>query len=424
MDDHVKPQTSGAAEGEAAREVPRSDAIPAPLEVPNMGWLTPPGGDTAAQIAASRRSLNPALGTVGEVLPPLPLRVLMANAGTFITRQEQPDHLRSRTSLAVQDQPTAPPTLAAEIAAANYERIQEGFRSAALFNLGLVGEEALQAEALVVPDQSPAPVRVEEHNGKIALASDRDSPLRSAEADFNAWREPVIDHVRELLAGDFRQGTNHGRARDRLVALGNLLPGDVSDVKERQFRIGYEVERLDGLMAAYRSAGDDMPALNAAVFEDLNRLLLALKTGIDKLERWAEFHRAAADDPMHEGQANPTVVAEALDEIAAEMERRPKYFDPQLPTTFRFLAEAVRDREGAALTIVYGAVKSVENLLAFLAQKALGIATRASDAVEQHISKGIAAFLITSLAGAALKISGALPAGWGWLKPLLDAIAN
>ena len=36
----------------------------------------------------------------------------------------------------------------------------------------------------------------------------------------------------------------------------------MSDVKERQFRIGYEVERLDGLVAAYRSASDDMPALN------------------------------------------------------------------------------------------------------------------------------------------------------------------
>jgi hypothetical protein len=209
MDDHIEPQTSGAAEGEATPEVPppRSDAIPAAPEVPNMGWLTTPGdellrwrrpnlaalqdgfgpwvprpppamptwppdsegGNTAAQIAASRRSLNPALGAVGEVLPPLTLRVLMANAGTLITRQEQPDHPQSLTSPGVQDQPTAPPTPAAEIAAANYERIQEGLRTAALFNLGLVGEGALQAEALVVPDQSPAPVRVEEHNGKISV---------------------------------------------------------------------------------------------------------------------------------------------------------------------------------------------------------------------------------------------------------------
>jgi hypothetical protein len=314
--------------------------------------------------------------------------------------------------------------LPAEIAAANHIRIADGYRNAALFNLGFVGEGALQVDAFVVPDQSPAPVRVEERHGKIALASDRDSPLLSAEVDFNAWREPVIDHVRELLAGDFRQGTNHGRARDRLVALGNLLPGSVPEVKERQFRIGYEIERFEGLVAAYRFGGDDMPALNAAVLEDLDRLLIGLKTGIDKLERWAEFRRAAADDPMCEGEANPTVVGEALDEMTAVMERQSKYFDPDLPATFRLLVEAVRDPVGATRTVVYGAMTSAENLIKFLGQRALGIATKTADAIEQHISKGVAAFLITSLAGVALKLSGMLPAGWAWLKPLLDAIAK
>jgi hypothetical protein len=466
MDDRIEPQTSGGAQSEAPAQVPPlpSDATPAPPD--NLGWLTtgneplrrpppnlaglqdgpgpwvprPPQGpptwvpdsqswDVAARIAASRHSLNPALGTVGEVLPPLPLRVLGATAGTAIqhsgtvTRQEQPDHPQSHTWPGVQDQPTAPPT-PAEIAAANHKRIADGYRNAALFNLAFVGEGALQAEALVVPDQSPAPVRVEERNGKIALASDRDSPLRSAEADFNAWREPVIDHVREMLAGDFRQGTNHGRARDRLVALGNLLPGSVSEVKERQFHIGYEVERLDGLVAAYRSARDDMPELNAAVLEDLDRLLIALKTGIDKLERWAEFRRSAADDPMREGEANPTVVGEALDEMAAVMEQQSKYFDSHLPATFRFLAEAVRDPVGATRTVVCGAVTSAENLISFLGRRALGIATKTADEVEQRLPKTLARGLIGALAGAALYLSGALPAGWGWLKPLLDAIAN
>jgi hypothetical protein len=82
-----------------------------------------------------------------------------------------------------------------------------------------------------VPEQTFAPVRIEERGGKIARASDRDGALRSSEADFNAWREPIIDHVRELLEGDFRQGTNHARARDRLVAFESLLSRNVSDVK-------------------------------------------------------------------------------------------------------------------------------------------------------------------------------------------------
>jgi CMP/dCMP kinase len=281
-----------------------------------------------------------------------------------------------------------------------------------------------RAVSPAVSEQSPAPIRVEERNGKIAQATDRDSQLLSPEADFNAWREPVIDHVRELLAGDFRQGTNHSRARDRLVALGRLLPGDVSDVKERQFRIGYEIERLNGLIAAYESGGSNMPDLDAAVLEDLKRLLVALRLGIDKLERWAEFRRAAAIDPMREGDADPTVVSSALEEMAVKMEQLPKYFDPELPGTFRFLAEAAKDQGGATKTIVFGAVRSAENLLRFLARRAVGIATKAADGVEQQISSAVAAFLISSLAAAALQVSGALPTAWGWLKPLLDLIGK
>ena len=270
------------------------------------------------------------------------------------------------------------------------------------------------------PDQSAAPVRVEERNGTIARISDHDSSLRTTEQDFNSWREPVLDHVQELLSTDFRSGTNHSRIRDRLIALGNLLAGSLEEVKERQFRIGYEIERLDVLILAYGSDADDMPALNAAVLGDLNRLRIALAMGIDKLERWAEFRRAASDDPMHEGNANPVVIGDALEDMAAEMEGLPKYFDPELPKTFRFLAEAARDPQGATKTVTYGAVKSAENVISFLGQRALGIGINVLDAVEHHISTAVAATLIAGLSGAALRISGALPNGWHWLQPLLD----
>lgn len=332
-----------------------------------------------------------------------------------------------RRNINAQHQPSTPLPLvdeAARIAASTAQVVQLEARSSAMAGGSAVVSVTPGTSFPVVPDQSPAPVRVEERDGKIARASDRDSPLRSAEADFNAWREPIIDHARELLAGDFRQGTNHGRARDRLIALDTLLSGNLDEVKDRQFRIGYEIERLEGLVAAYRSSGDDMPALTAGVLEDLDRLRLALKIGIGKLERWADFRLMAAGDPWREGDANPAVVGEALEEIAAVMERQPKYFEPELPATFRFLAEAVKDPAGANKTVVYGSVRSAENLISFLGQKALGVATKAADAVEQHISKAVAAFLISGLTAAALQISGSLPAGWPWLKPLLDALVK
>ena len=280
------------------------------------------------------------------------------------------------------------------------------------------------ADLPTIPDQSPAPVRVEERNGRVSRISDRDSPLGAAERDFNDWREPVFDHIQEMLSGDFRPGTNHSRARDRLVALAKLLSGGIAEIKDRQFRIGYEIERFGGLVSAYRSGGDDMPTLNADVLEDLDRLRIALMMGIAKLERWAEFCRTAAADPMHDGDADPAVLSEGLTGMAVEMERRPTYFDPELPETFRFLAEATRDPRGATRTVVYGGVRSTENLISFLGRKALGIGANVVGAVEQHISRAVATALIVALSGAALMISGTVPTGWAWLQPLLKALGG
>ena len=53
--------------------------------------------------------------------------------------------------------------------------------------------------------------------------------------------------------------------------------------------------------------------------------------------------------------------------------------DPEVPATFRFLAEAAKDPQGATKTVVYGAVKSGENLLSFLGQRALRIGIKAVD---------------------------------------------
>jgi isopentenyl diphosphate isomerase/L-lactate dehydrogenase-like FMN-dependent dehydrogenase len=110
--------------------------------------------------------------------------------------------------------------------------------------------------------------------------------------------------------------------------------------------------------------------------------------------------------------------------MAAEMERQVAYFDPELPETFRFLAEATKDPTGATKTVAYGGVRSAENVIRFLGRKALGIGANAVGAVGRHISKAVAATLITGLSGTALQISGALPTAWVWLRPLLDALAK
>lgn len=99
----------------------------------------------------------------------------------------------------------------------------------------LVEAELRQFEiAASIPAQPSAPVRVEERDGKIVKISYGDSRLAVAERDFNSWREPILHHIAELLSGDFRQGTNHSRVRERLVALASLLEVSVPELKEKQ----------------------------------------------------------------------------------------------------------------------------------------------------------------------------------------------
>jgi hypothetical protein len=273
-----------------------------------------------------------------------------------------------------------------------------------------------------IPDQSAAPIRVEVRDQRVAREREQDNLLRALERDFTQWREPVVDHIKEALSGDFRLGTNHSRGRDRLIALDALLTGSIADVMERQFRLGYEIERFDGLVSAYHEEGDDMPALHAASLWDIDRLRAALKIGVSKLDRWAEFHRQATEDPKEEGGAKRQELGEALDNMADQLADQPQYFDPELPESFRFLAESVKDPVGATKTVVYGAVKSAENLLSFLAQRALGVGKKAVDAVEENINKAVARTLMLGLGSVALSVSGALPQAWAWLRPVLDTL--
>jgi hypothetical protein len=147
-------------------------------------------------------------------------------------------------------------------------------------------------------------------------------------------------------------------------------------------------------MAAYRSGGEDMPILNAAQLEDLDHLRITLWMGIDKLERWLEFRKQANEISAGEADADRAAVGDALDEMANFMERS-SYFDPELPASFRFLAEAARDRLGATRTVVYGAVKSAENLVSFLGQRALGIVMKSKSrrVLDTLLTRGMTALL-------------------------------
>jgi hypothetical protein len=286
----------------------------------------------------------------------------------------------------------------------------------------LIEAERTKLTAEDVPDQQIAPVRVEERDGKIAKISDRDSALLAPERDFEQWRAPVASHLDELLAGDFRPGTNHARMRDRLTELQAHLHGSTADVKENQFKLGYAMTRFASLISAYETGGDDMPVLSPDTLKDLIVLDAGLRMGLDKLERWVAFREAAANDRSGASDAPAGEVAKVLDSIAGNMEGESKYFDAELPRTFRLLAEAAKDPYGATRTVVYGAVRSAENVFIFVGQIALGLAAGTADGAKTGISKAVAAGLFVFLSGLGLHLAGIAPGALSWIKPVLEAI--
>jgi hypothetical protein len=273
-----------------------------------------------------------------------------------------------------------------------------------------------------VPEQQIAPVRVEERDGKIAKASDRDSPLSARERDFEQWRMPVASHLDELLAGDFRPGTNHGRMRDRLTELQAHLQGSIADVKENQFKLGYGMTRFAGLISAYETGGDDMPVLSPDTLKDLIVLDAGLRMGLDKLERWAAFREAAANDRSGAADAPAGEVAKVLDSMAGTMEKNETYFDPELPESIRWVSEALKDPGGASRSAVFGGVRSAENVFIFLAQRALGLVKAPFDGAEIGLRQTTAAALIGLFFGIGVQLSVLAPGAVPWLKPVLEAI--
>jgi hypothetical protein len=109
--------------------------------------------------------------------------------------------------------------------------------------------------------------------------------------------------------------------------------------------------RLGGLISAYRSGGDDMPMLNAAVLQDLDQLHLALRTDemtkkSDHLEvvdttgltdaDWAEINKLK--NAYAGGQK---ALSAALDDLAKDPSRTARVLGALFPDLVR---EATKDK--------------------------------------------------------------------------------
>ena len=74
--------------------------------------------------------------------------------------------------------------------------------------------------------------------------------------------------------------------------------------------------------------------------------------------------------------------------------------------------------------MVYGAVRSVENLVIFLGQTVLEGVKRTVQAAVAGISEEAASELLNQLAQTTQHLSAALPEKWAWLQPLLEFVGR
>jgi len=90
-----------------------------------------------------------------------------------------------------------------------------------------------------------------------------------------------------------KEGTNHQGLRERLLALASNLGSDAESVKEREFQIGYDLERLNVLLGLYSAKSDDLPAIGANVLAELSLLSKRCGDGLSHLSEWAQFMEEA-----------------------------------------------------------------------------------------------------------------------------------
>jgi hypothetical protein len=278
----------------------------------------------------------------------------------------------------------------------------------------------LDIAAATIPDQSVAPIRVEERDGRISLFHNRNASLLVEDRDFEQWRVPVVAHIREELRKDFVHGTNHVRVRERLSALLDLVDLPLPEVKDRQFELGYSIQRFRGLVTVYRKAEGDMPALQADVLADLELLSKSLELGLSKLELWDMFNAQAVSTPPEAIPESVEEVGRALDTIVGEMERAQSYFDPEVPRTFRFVTEGVRDPIGASKAIIFGAVRSFENLLIEASQRLVRSLKKAADNTETAVASKATIVIAGVLVAGGTSLLGLVPGAGTWLRVVLD----
>jgi|GEM_PF-3407513 len=190
-------------------------------------------------------------------------------------------------------------------------------------------------------------------------------------------------------------------------------------------RLGSIGIRLQAEAEAYFEDGRD--PLSAEQRGALNALLALHGLFIRLAPEWREF--------IEEAEAaliTPQALADAVDSVAplaTEMEKSPDAFDPEIPTTLRFVADTARKIGGTLKVAGLALVRILGNVLSatgrFLLDMARKTLTKTSDQVSDAVAKSLAVTVSGAIIAAAIPLSSLsqhFPDMFKWLDPLLKVV--
>ncbi len=224
------------------------------------------------------------------------------------------------------------------------------------------------------------------------------------------------------LAGG-RVGANHAQLFHCLQRYTTAMGTTLEELQV--IRLGSIGIRLQAEAEAYFEDGRD--PLSAEQRGALNALLALHGLFIRLAPEWREF--------IEEAEAaliTPQALADAVDSVAplaTEMEKSPDAFDPEIPTTLRFVADTARKIGGTLKVAGLALVRILGNVLSatgrFLLDMARKTLTKTSDQVSDAVAKSLAVTVSGAIIAAAIPLSSLsqhFPDMFKWLDPLLKVV--
>lgn len=269
-----------------------------------------------------------------------------------------------------------------------------------------------------LPRQKIAPINIKAVNERVIASGFEHSLDDGKERDIQRWYAPLLAHVQNELKSNFRQGTNHSHIRERLITLRDVLKLPMHIIEEKQFELGYATRRFRRILNVYQNNQSDMPVLSQNIWEDLDELCNSLEIGLSKFVPWRRFVIEIEGVPPDPTLPLGSEIAKRMEPIIDVMEQEPKYFDPEIPRTFRFLSEAAKDPDGVGRLAIYGLIRSAENLMIGTSNLFLGMIKGAIKNASEIIASKAAIVFATFLVSGISAIVGLAPGLGPWLTSI------